>query len=32
MLRHIAVHLKNGGDGLDELPREAIARLKPPDA
>lgn len=28
MLRQIAVHLKNGGEGLDELPREAIARLE----
>jgi formate dehydrogenase subunit delta len=27
MLRHIVAHLKNGGEGLDELPREAIARL-----
>jgi formate dehydrogenase subunit delta len=30
MLRHIVTHLKNGGDGLDELPREAIASLKMP--
>jgi formate dehydrogenase subunit delta len=30
MLRHIVTHLKNGGEGLDELPREAIARLKLP--
>jgi formate dehydrogenase subunit delta len=28
MQRHIVTHLKNGGEGLDELPREAIARLK----
>jgi formate dehydrogenase subunit delta len=28
MLRQIAVHLENGGEGLDELPREAIARLQ----
>jgi formate dehydrogenase subunit delta len=28
MLRQIAVHLKNGGEGLDDLPREAIARLE----
>jgi formate dehydrogenase subunit delta len=28
MLRHIVAHLKNGGEGLDELPREAIARLE----
>jgi formate dehydrogenase subunit delta len=27
MLRHIVAHLKNGGDGLDELPREAVSRL-----
>ncbi len=31
MLRHIVTHLKNGGDGLEELPREAIARLKIPE-
>ncbi len=30
MLRHIVAHLKNGGDGLDELPREAVAQLKLP--
>ena len=30
MLRNIVTHLKNGGDGLEELPREAIARLKLP--
>jgi hypothetical protein len=30
MLRHIVTHLKNGGDGLDELPREAISRLQVP--
>jgi len=30
MLRQIVTHLKNGGDGLDELPREAVARLKVP--
>ena len=30
MLRHIVTHLKNGGEGLDELPREAIGRLQPP--
>jgi formate dehydrogenase subunit delta len=28
MLRHIVAHLNNGGEGLDELPREAVARLK----
>jgi formate dehydrogenase subunit delta len=28
MLRHIVAHLKNGGQGLDELPREAVARLE----
>jgi formate dehydrogenase subunit delta len=28
MLRHIVTHLDNGGEGLDELPREAVARLK----
>jgi len=28
MLRHIVAHLKTGGEGLDELPREAIARLQ----
>jgi formate dehydrogenase subunit delta len=32
MLRQIMAHLKNGGQGLDELPREAIARLKAPAA
>jgi formate dehydrogenase subunit delta len=32
MLRHIVAHLKNGGDGLDELPREAVSRLKAPGA
>jgi formate dehydrogenase subunit delta len=32
MLRHIVTHLKNGGDGLDELPREAVSRLKAPGA
>jgi formate dehydrogenase subunit delta len=32
MLRHIVTHLKNGGDGLEELPREAIGRLQAPDA
>jgi formate dehydrogenase subunit delta len=31
MLRQIVVHLKNGGDGLDELPREAVAKLEVPD-
>jgi formate dehydrogenase subunit delta len=30
MLRHITTHAMNGGEGLDELPREAIARLKLP--
>ena len=30
MLRHIVTHLKNGGDGLDQLPRAAIATLKIP--
>jgi formate dehydrogenase subunit delta len=30
MLRQITTHLKNGGEGLDELPREAISRLKLP--
>ena len=28
MLRHIVAHLKNGGQGLDALPREAVARLE----
>jgi formate dehydrogenase subunit delta len=28
MLRKILVHLKNGGEGLEELPREAVARLE----
>jgi len=32
MLRHIVTHLKNGGDGLEELTREAVGRLKAPDA
>ncbi|MFI4868369.1 MAG: formate dehydrogenase subunit delta [Steroidobacterales bacterium] len=32
MLRHIVAHLKNGGEGLDELPREAVARLQVRDA
>jgi len=32
MLRHIVTHLKNGGDGLEELPRAAVGRLKVPDA
>jgi formate dehydrogenase subunit delta len=32
MLRHIVAHLKNGGDGLDELPREAVSRLTVPGA
>jgi hypothetical protein len=32
MLRHIVAHLKNGVDGLDELPREAVSRLKVPGA
>jgi formate dehydrogenase subunit delta len=31
MLRHIVAHLKNGGEGLDELPREAVARLQAGD-
>jgi formate dehydrogenase subunit delta len=31
MLRHIVTHLKNGGEGLEELPREAIASLKIPE-
>jgi formate dehydrogenase subunit delta len=30
MLRQIVAHLKNGGEGLDELPREAVARLRAP--
>jgi formate dehydrogenase subunit delta len=30
MLRQIVVHLKNGGEGLEELPREAVARLEVP--
>lgn len=32
MLRHIVAHLKNGGEGLDELPREAVGRLQVRDA
>ncbi|MGH8231661.1 MAG: formate dehydrogenase subunit delta [Steroidobacteraceae bacterium] len=28
MLRNIMTHLKNGGDGLDELPREALMHLQ----
>lgn len=28
MLRQIVAHLKNGGEGLEELPREAVARLQ----
>jgi formate dehydrogenase subunit delta len=32
MVRHIVAHLQNGGDGLEELPREAVGRLKAPDA
>jgi len=30
MRRQIAGHLAAGGEGLDELPREAIASLPPP--
>jgi formate dehydrogenase subunit delta len=32
MLRQIIAHVKNGGAGLDELPREAVALLKVPEA
>lgn len=32
MLRHIVAHLKNGGEGLEELPREAVARLQAHEA
>jgi formate dehydrogenase subunit delta len=28
MLRNIMTHLKNGGEGLEELPREALAHLQ----
>ncbi|HEY3730000.1 MAG TPA: formate dehydrogenase subunit delta [Steroidobacteraceae bacterium] len=28
MLRNIMIHLKNGGEGLEELPREALASLR----
>ncbi|HEY1726300.1 MAG TPA: formate dehydrogenase subunit delta [Steroidobacteraceae bacterium] len=28
MLRKIMTHLQNGGDGLEELPREALASLQ----
>jgi formate dehydrogenase subunit delta len=31
MLRQIVAHLKSGGEGLDELPREAVALLKVPE-
>jgi len=33
MLRQIIAHLKSGGAGMDDLPREAVAQLKlpPPD-
>jgi formate dehydrogenase subunit delta len=30
MRRQIAAHLAAGGEGLEDLPREAIATLKPP--
>jgi formate dehydrogenase subunit delta len=30
MLRQILLHLKNGGDGLEDLPREAVAKLTVP--
>ena len=32
MLRQIVAHLASGGDGLDELPREAVRLLKLPEA
>jgi formate dehydrogenase subunit delta len=32
MLRHIVRHLKDGGEGLEDLPREAVGRLKLPEA
>ncbi len=32
MRRQIAAHLAAGGEGLDDLSREAIASLKPPQA
>jgi formate dehydrogenase subunit delta len=28
MLRQIVAHLHNGGEGLDDLPREAVGTLK----
>ena len=28
MRRQIVAHLKNGGEGLEELPREAVAQLR----
>ncbi len=28
MLRQIVAHLKNGGEGLEELPRAAVAQLR----
>ena len=31
MLRQIVAHLKNGGEGLEELPREAVVRLQAGD-
>lgn len=31
MRRQVYAHLDAGGDGLDELPREAIARLRRDD-
>lgn len=30
MLRQIIAHLKTGGEGLDDLPREAVGLLKLP--
>jgi len=32
MLRQIIAHLKSGGAGLDDLPREAVGRLTLPPA
>lgn len=31
MLKQIIAHVKNGGAGLEELPREAVALLKVPE-
>ena len=32
MKRQIVAHLQAGGEGLEELPREAVATLKPKQA